>query len=508
MRIKKVSEANNLNLKELSRPAKNQPGKLRGDVLVDKIDKGEEISFHLKNKKDFKSTVINDEEIIGNITDTTGKFDPDKAKSFFTKGRNYVKNIEVAENDELYQLNDIEKTTEFGSSGGSSLGSVETRTVECIQCLFLALRQTKVEKSITFEDIDELYDEFGNIRKDLLDAIRVPVELTSELIDQYLENWASTFIATANALYEVRPVFTKDKDTDDNILSRRKTYIFYQIGFNRDLTQILAETYRGFRETTGIPIAKWTPSDIWAVHKPQHSSIISRINNCDNINELNLVIDQLFDQKSLRGISLKKLKTILKTEDVTLVINKVTPVPNYTFNKVITSNNSLGSLGVKIIVNQISSIESQNQEEVMDVRTFSGQDTISDVSGEVIGHSARHGKVGLTRINKIISRISKEKGVDIQLIETKDQLVSKSNDVLIQEIEVLNDKIKSLGHSVGTKNSINERPRLISKYQALKFADILYTHRDLSDEIVELVFYYAMSIKNDVFECPKYVRII
>lgn len=507
MRIKKISEAN-INLKELERPAKNQPGKLRGDILIDKIDKGEEVSFKLKNKKNFKSTIVNDEEIIGNITDTTGRFDPDKAKSFFTKGRNYVKNIQVAEDDNLYQLNDIEKTSDFGSSGGSSLGSVETRTVECIQCLFLALRQTKAENSLTEADVDDLYDEFGDIRKDLLDSIRVPIQITAELIDKYLENWLSTFICTANALFEVRPVFTKDKDRDDNILSRRKTYIFYQIGYARDFTQMLAETYRSFPETTGIPIAKWTPSDIWAVHKTQHRMIIDRVFQCQNINQLNEVVDSLFDQKSLRGISLKKLKLIERTEDVVLVINKITPMPEYTFNRVITSNNPLGSLGIKIVVDQISSIENQNQEQVMDVRTFSGQFDISDISGEVIGHSARHGKVGLTRINKIISDSSKKNGIDVSLIETKEQLVSKSYEFLVQEIEELNNKIKSLGHSVGTKNSIQSRVRMISKYQALRFADILYTYPNLADEIIEKVFYYAMAIKNDVFECPKYVRII
>ena len=236
--------------------------------------------------------------------------------------------------------------------------------------------------------------------------------------------------------------------------------------------------------------------------------IIDRVFRCQNINQLNQVVDSLFDQKSLRGISLKKLKLIERTEDVVLVINKITPMPEYTFNRVITSNNPLGSLGIKIIVDQKSSIENQNQEQVMDIRTFSGQFDISDISGEVIGHSARHGKVGLTRINKIISDSSKKNGIDVSLIETKEQLTSKSSESLVQEIEELNDKIKSLGHSVGTKNSIQSRVRMISKYQALRFADILYTYPNLADEIIEKVFYYAMATKNDVFECPKYVRII
>ena len=507
MKIKKVSEAN-INLKELDKPVKGEPGKVRGDILVDKIDKGEDISFKLKNKKTFQSNIVNDEEIIDNITDPNGKFNSDKAKRFFTSGRNYKKNIQVDGDETLYQLNDIEKTEDFGSSGGSSLGSVETRIVECIQCLFLSLRQTKGDKSLTEGDMDELYDEMGDIRRDLLENIRVPITITSDLIEKYSENWISTFVSTANALYEVRPVFTKDKAADDNILSRRKTYIFYQIGFDKGLTQTLAETYRGFRETTGIPIAKWTPSDIWAVHRPQHNSIISRINDCDNINQLNDVVDTLFDQKSLRGISLKKLKTIVSTSDVNLVINKVTPIPNYKFDEVVTSNNSLGSIGIKVIVDQISSIESQNKKECLDVRSFSGPSQISDVSGEVLGASARHGKVGLTMINRILMNLSVSKDIKIPTIETKNELVDKSNEYLLSEIERLNDKIKSLGRGVGTKGSIVGRGRIISKYQALRLADTLYGYSDLADEIIENVFYYAMSIKNEAFMCPKYVRII
>lgn len=507
MRIRKVSEAN-INLKELDKPVKNMPGKLRGDVLVDKIDKGEELSFKLKNKKDFKSPIVNDEEIIDKITDDTGRFDSDKAKRFFTTGNRYKKNIQVEDDTTLYQLNDIEKTSDFGSSGGSSLGTIETRVVECLQCLFLALRQTKGDVSLSNDCVEELFDEMGNVRQDLLQNIRVPIQITSDLIEQYSEKWISTFIATANALYEIRPVYTKDKETDDNILSRRKTYIFYQIGFNMDFTHVLSETYRGFRETTGIPIAKWTPSDIWAIHKSQHSSIMHRINNCDNIEQLNFVIDQLFDQKSVRGISLKKLKTIELESDIKLVINKVTPVPNYKFDEVVTSNNYLGSLGVRIIVDQISPIENQNYKENMDVRSFSGPNEPSDVSGEVIGTSARHGKVGLARINKIISMVSKEKGITVPSIETKLELRTKSDEELLEEIQRLNERIKELGRGVGTRSSISGRARLVSKYQSLKFADILYSYRELADEIIEKVFYYAMAIKNDKFDSPKYVRII
>ena len=106
--------------------------------------------------------MTNADEIVPNITDGAGKYDPDAAKDFFKSGTRYSKVIQT--DDERYQLNDIEKTSDFGSSGGSSLGTKETRNVECIQCLFLALRQTKGEVSITESSVSELFDEEGNIK--------------------------------------------------------------------------------------------------------------------------------------------------------------------------------------------------------------------------------------------------------------------------------------------------------------------------------------------------------
>lgn len=504
MKILKFNEAN-LDLKELDKTSKG--GGLRGDVLVSKIKDQDDISFKPKGKPNAITTVSNAEEIIPEITDDKGKYDSDKAKDFFKTGTRYDKVIQ-GENDEVYQLNDIEKTSDFGSSGGASLGSADTRNVECIQCLFLALRQTKGEESITESDIDSLFDVNGNISSEILSSIKVPIDINKEIVSAYSKTWLKSFINTANAIFEVRPVFSKETSpVKDNILSRRRSYIFYQIGYKEGLTKAIVDKYRSFSETTGIPISKWTPSDVWAVHKTQHSVVISRINECKTLEELNTLIDELFDAKILRGISLKKLKNIEKTSDVVLILNKVTPLPNYSFNSVITSTNALGSLGIKILANREVNIESSaftDGIEVMDVRSFAGPDNPSDVSGEVMGDSARHGKVGLLRINKIIEKINP----DIKLVPTKEQLDRVTDRRLTTEINRMNVKISGLGKAVGTKGSITGRARLISKYQSLKLAELLYDNVDDSDAIIESIFYYAMSIKNDQFVCPKYVRII
>jgi hypothetical protein len=497
MKILKFNEAN-IDLKELEKTSKS--GGLRGDVLVNKLKDHENISFKPSGRPSKIKPVTNADEIVPEITDDSGRYDPEAAKDYFKSGNRYSKVIQT--DDEMYQLNDIEKTTDFGSSGGSSLGTQETRNVECIQCLFLALRQTKGDASITESNIDELFNEEGNVKPELLRMVRVPIEINKPIIEAYARSWIKSFVNTTNAIYEVKPIFTQDKVTD-NVLSRRKSYIFYQIGYNEGLTKSITDKYRSFPETTGIPISKWTPSDVWAVHQTQHSVVVSRINECRTILELNALIDTLFDNKTLRGISLKKLKTIERTSDVKLVLNKVTPVPNYTFDRVLTSTNPLGSLGIKIIANRISSIETENGSEIMDVRSFSGPDNASDISGEVIGESARHGKVGLQRINLIIRNINPE-----LVIPTRNELETKTDRSLKTDINRMNREVSELGQAVGTRGEISSRARLISKYQSLKLAKLLYHHHDVADQIIQGIFYYAMAIKNDKFVCPKYVRII
>jgi len=506
MRIEKFLEAN-LNLGELEKPVNSD--QLRGDILIDKISKGDNLIFKTKSGGRFSGKVSNPDEIINAVSDEAGKYSSKKARDFFLKGRNYRKVIKVENETNDLQLNDIEKTKDFGSSCGSSLGTIETRYVECIQCIFLALRQNKGNESLTVDNYEEIYYDSGEIREDLLENIRVPIFLDREIIEKYSESWLNTFLSTANSLYEVRPIFTKENSDLDTILDTRKKYVFYQGSYDTGFMKKLSLVYRSLPETNGIPMAKWTPSDIWVIEKTKEVSIINGIEESRSISELNRKIDDYFNRKLLIGISLKKLKSIKRTSDVNLVINKMTPIPKYVFKEIVTSEDPMGSISVKIIVNQISPIESENKDETMVVRSFSGPNFISDVSGEVMGSSARYGKVGLYRINKIIGNVSNRVGKFIPQIETKSELSLWTNERLIEEIYKMNDFVGGMGRKTRTKESVDlTRSKIISKYQALRLAEILYEYKDYSDEIIENAFYYAMSIKNEIFVSPKYVRIV
>ena len=510
MRLKRFDEKN-LTFDELSKKIKT--GETRGEVLVKKIETEEPITFKPDSGPDkgklTDTKVSNKEEVIRSITKNS-KFDANLAKNFFLKGSRYKKVIH-GEDDVDYKLNDIEKTIEFGSSGGSSLGFKETRFVECIQCFFMSFRQSK-KRTIEESDLYNLNDtKFKNIMK----SVRIPSDVASymslDFIEKYTIVWGETFINTANALYDIKPVFTKDNTSDDNVLSRSRRYIFYQIGYDGGVTEAIYEKYRSLPETTGIPISKWTPSDMWAVNAISEYDIIRRISSCETIVDLNNLIDLLFSQKNLRGISLKKIKDI---QNVKLIFNKVTPRPKYTFNKVNISTNPFSSIGIKILADRESDYVGAGVE-IMDVRTYSGSEQSSDVSGEVLGESARHGKVGLSRINSIISNISKSMDISVDLVPTRNQIdgskgyVRMSDEQIKQSIldsyQYLDGKASKTGRSV---DKVDTRSRLISKYQSLKLAEILYKNKAFSDKIIQSIFYYAMAIENISFVCPKYVRII
>jgi hypothetical protein len=133
MKINKITEAN-IDLNDLDKPGQ---GGLRGDILVKKLKDEEEILFNPKSGDVSLTKVVNSDEILPEITNDVGKYDSKNSRGFFKSG-NKFKKVLLGEDDILYQLNDIEKTKDFSMKSGTSLGSVETRMVETIQCFFFS----------------------------------------------------------------------------------------------------------------------------------------------------------------------------------------------------------------------------------------------------------------------------------------------------------------------------------------------------------------------------------
>lgn len=508
MKVLKFNEAK-LNLQELEKDSPKGEGK-RGDVLVSKIENEEELKAKSKN-----IVVQNKEEVIGSITNDDGYYDNDKAKDFFLKV-NTTRYRDAIEGDDgnNYKLNDIEKTSDFGSSKGSGLGTVDTRYVEAIQCLFFAYRQKKGEALENF-DVEKLINlsdrTFERIKRyvDIGDIV-----ITKEIIGRFAEKWKSTFVNIANVIYEPGSVNSGFKN--DLLINPRKRYKFCQISTNEGVVKAVKDTFSKYEK---VSMAKWNPSDVWAVDMASESLILNSIINCSNLEELNNLINTLFDEKKLIGVSLKK---VLNKEVVKLIVNKLTKIPRYKFQSVRVAEDSLSTIGIKISAHRYSE-EFGEATEYMTVRAFAGPNKIQNISGEVEGKAARHGKISLTKINKILDDLKIET-VPSATRENyyEESLSTWSDEELINEIESINRKIirKYKNVTIPTsKEATLTRSRLISKYQSLFLSWILMENQDrtynqlysYSDKIIGMMFQYALSINltgKKSGRTPKYARIV
>lgn len=523
MEIKKLSsilEEVNLSLSELSK--KNKDGKIRGQVFVDKVKGQEEFVFNKpdepKIKKKIKSIIddnggekLNQE--IETILTTNGEYDPKKAEVIFKK-RNYIDVIK-SEDDVVYKLTDIEKTADFGSSGGASLGTKNTRIVESIQCIYLSFRQlTKNNLRENDNPISLLGSEEG---KDILSRVSIPEEVDFEDFNLFTNNWNNTFYRTANALYSIRTQLVLSKDRN-SILDQNKVYNFHQIASKSNLIETIIQVYKECEKE--IPISKWTPSDIWACNSEREEEIITLLKDIKYMDDLNNFINELFDIKDLIGISLKKVSS--SDEKLNLVINKETPKPIYILESISITENATKTINTSINAQRFSSVFGDGIEK-LELRSFSGADTIQDISAEVIGKDARQGRIGLKAINSILLKYGVE-----EIPFYNDLLFNKGVDKLIDEVSELNYSIlKKM--NVETKKEINYNttisiPRIVSKYQGLLLAKKLLDNSEKTfdftiiedkrypitkgDKILQEIFYYALSIENSKFESPKYVRVI
>lgn len=522
MKIKKLSsilEEVNLSLSELNK--KNKDGKIRGQVFVDKVKDQEEFVFNKFNepkvKKKIKSIIDDNDEKpnqeIETILTTGGEYDPKKAEVIFKK-RNYIDVIK-SEDDVIYKLTDIEKTADFGSSGGASLGTKNTRIVESIQCIYLSFRQLR---KINLREEDDVLSLLNSEKgKEILNRVSIPEEINFEDFNLFTNNWVNTFYRTANALYSIRTQLVTSKDRS-SILSQNKMYNFHQIASKSNLIETIIQVYKECEKE--IPISKWTPSDIWACNSEREEEIITLLKDIKYMDDLNNFINELFDVKDLIGISLKKVSS--SDEKLNLVINKETPKPIYILESISITENATKTINTSINAQRFSSVFGDGIEK-LELRSFSGADKIQDISAEVIGKDARQGRIGLKAINSILFKYEVE-----EIPFYNDLLFNKGVDKLIDEVNELNYSIlKKM--NVETKKEINYNttisiPRIVSKYQGLLLAKKLLDNSEKTfdfmiiedkrypitkgDKILQEIFYYALSIENSKFESPKYVRVI
>ena len=340
---------------------------------------------------------------------------------------------------------------------------------------------------------------------DLSMDIRINEPLDKESLIKYSSNWLKSFLMISNSLYSARAFYV-----NEGILSSDREYIFYHDLYSDDINLIktIRNKYQKLRkddadEGERTPhSAKWNPSDIWAVESGFELDIIERVENCISVVALNKLMDSYFISKNLIGISLKKVSNV--SQNVSLIINSITNIPTYKFVNISIAPDALSTTNVKIKA-------SRNGEQVFDylsIRTSAGQ-SIKNVIVEVSGNSARHGSMSITKVNQFLRRYGLD---EVPLVRdiirySDNELKSKIQD--IQDINFIKYIRKVIFNSYGRENVIT-RSRLISKYQALFFAWSLLKGESSgkTDETIESIFHYALSINDGKYRTPKYVRFL
>jgi hypothetical protein len=516
MYYNRINEAN-LNLRELD--VKNEIGK-RGDVLVRKIKDGEPLTIMVNGeRKDI--IVINIEQIIPAITNQDGTFNGYKASKYFTRPENpnrYKDDAIHGDDGNLYKLNDLEKTAYFGSSKGVSLGSIDTRYVESIMCVFLAWRQEKGD-DLDEQDVDAVLElseeEFEAFKSKWTSS---DLKLTQDDIRKYIENWKKTFIYVSNFLYYPGIVHSGFKN--QYLLDADKSYRFCQLSSHSDAVSLMKERFQ--KLNSGVNFAKWNPSDLFAVEIQAEEQLVRQFETCDSAVKLNEIIDRAFDERQMVGISLKKIK---REEDIKIIVNKVTKPPRYTLKTIRLSRLPFATLGLEIIADRYSKEFGQGNE-AMVIRSRE-RNKVVNISGEVRGKTAKHGNMSLTQINKILVANGLEA---VPTVSEKTEkyyeqgITSWTEEELREEILALNYKIISnYGSIIDSKDLAVEvdRIRLLSKYQSLFLAWVIMdaqnieTNRpgiSIADKVIEEMFHFALSINitpgDEGGRTPKYARII
>ena len=335
--IQNIMEAKGLDIGELQ---KIRGGKPRLHILIDVINNQTKVET-TKGK-----TSLN---WISN-TDKVALESGDLISAFTDKKR--YKPIFTTDDGQKIKLNDILKTDMFGGGKGSGGGAENTAITECAQCIYAAAIFNGVKLNVGDSISGE---EYGNYST----SFDVDVQL-SKISESLSEDWIESSILIGNQL-------KKDLGTGK--------YIFHRgSGFVKEIEEKFKELNKAEKPKPFSNINKWSPADIWAVK----SGVTFDFSQYSTLGEWTNELKELYDKKDLVGISLKKAKGSVNTEEKNTTGFIRRPVKYGGYDK---QKNFFSSKDFYIYLDKIK----------MQIRTF---DELKGWQGEVKGRTASAGKIG------------------------------------------------------------------------------------------------------------------
>jgi len=335
-------------------------------------------------------------------------------------------------------------------SAGSGAGAALTRLSESAQCAYAAIA-FGLGKSITNNDVttSNLGRYSGTFFTD---------EDTNRIANSLPDDWVASSVFGANKLLTT--------------FGGGGQYTFHR--GDGVVNRINSAFMRVKRiENVRMDINKWNPSDFWMVEKGFN---FGRIDGEQTLLGLNQVIQESLQEKSLIGISLKKMQggASISRKNIVSNMNQSKTYTGFSYSRTSMDGYILLSGGTKI-----------------QYRSFGGPSSLTGFQGEVKGANANQGKISLGPTNMILRTYGLPTVPINAAARVRTDPVSVWNEISVglrtyarmnqNQIDTLRDKVN--------------QSWLYSKLQVTQLIGILESikNRNLRNQLVEDLYLYASS---------------
>lgn len=342
--------------------------------------------------------------------------------------------------------------------GGSGAGALQTELQETTQALFLSLSFNVLKRKINKDDLSKTNLENAY---NFVDSINPPISELMILVDD--KNWLNTFIETTNELYT-------------RYFESSKIYKFER---GSKFVNSLYKEYRENAKSMGIRAKddKWNPADIWMI-----SNNVNIPNNINGLIELNKVIKTNFLKQDLIGISLKKID---KKPKISIYNLSTDNSDLWNFNRYEFSDKSKDMY-----------LYGKGGSGRIQFRTFNN---LTGFQGEIIGKTAKHGKIGYEMIRYFLSKYGNPKIPNSQS-EVAD-LFKKDDIIILSEFidlwfKYTRIRLRNIEEAIEYFSNLsnNYKDFMFSNYLAMKMIETIEEMTpEGRDSFVNSCFMYAKS---------------
>ena len=335
-------------------------------------------------------------------------------------------------------------------SAGSGAGAALTRLSESAQCAYAAIA-FGLGRSIKNNDVttSNLSRYSGTFFTD---------EDTAKIANSLPDDWVESSVFGANKLLST--------------FGRGGRYTFHRgDGVVSRINNAFMRVKR--IENVRMDVNKWNPSDFWMVEKGFN---FGRIDGEQTLLGLNQVIQESLQEKSLIGISLKKMQggASLSKKNITSNMNQSKEYTGFSYSRTSMDGYILLSGGTKI-----------------QYRSFGGPSSLTGFQGEVKGANANQGKISLGPTNMILRTYGLPTVPTNAASRVRTDPISVWNEISVglrtyarmnqNQIDTLRDKVN--------------QSWLYSKLQVTQLIGIIESikNRNLRNQLVEDLYLYASS---------------